>query len=175
MEEDFQQQGLKLETKILRYDRNFVPDRAVCERLKLRPDATVGSLTMLWFVEGRAIAYDRTFLPDFVAEEFEPEELGDRPFLEVLRDLTGIRVASLDWEIEIEPSSSETATALGLTPGVLPVRRSVRSRRCSHPGAGRGTSLRRRQVLCWRTELQVSETTGLANSTSLREQKRSAR
>jgi GntR family transcriptional regulator len=119
MEEDFRQQGIKLETRVLQYEPAFVPPPGIRDRLRLPPDGRVGFLTLLRLVEGRAIAYDRSFLPESVARRFHPEELGDRPLLEVLRDLTGIRVAALDWEIEIVPSSTEEAAALGLTPGVL--------------------------------------------------------
>jgi hypothetical protein len=72
-------------------------------------------------VEGQKIAYDRTYLPSRIAARLDLEALGDRPLIEVVRDLTGIRTTWLIWEIEILPSSAEVATALGITPGVLVV------------------------------------------------------
>jgi DNA-binding GntR family transcriptional regulator len=119
LEEDFRQQGIKLETRVLGYDPAFAPPQAILDRLRVPAGSPVGLLTLLRLVDGRVIAYDRAYLPGPVAVRFHPEELGDRPVLEVLRDLTGVRVASLDWEIEIVPSSADEAAALGLTPGVL--------------------------------------------------------
>jgi GntR family transcriptional regulator len=122
MEEDFRQQGIKLESRVLRYDPAVTPPPATREQLRLPPaDVSVGLLTVLRLIDGRVIAYDRAFLPPPVARRFQPDELGDRTILEVLRDLTGLRVAVLDWEIEIVPSSAEVAAVLGLTPGVLVV------------------------------------------------------
>lgn len=121
IEEDFRQQAIKLETRILRYERSVEPPAHIRERLRLGRRGRVAVLTLLRLVEGRTVASDRAYLPTALVRRFEPEEVGERPLLEVLREQTGIRIGQLDWEIEIVPSSPEAAAALGLTPGVLVV------------------------------------------------------
>lgn len=121
LEEDFRQQGIKLETRVLRYEPAVEPPAHIREWLHLGRRSRVAVLTLLRLVEGQTIACDRAYLPRSMVNDFEPEEVGEHPLLEVLRERTGIRIGRLDWEIEIVPSSREAAAALGLTPGVLVV------------------------------------------------------
>ncbi len=121
LEEDFRQQGIKLETRVLGYQRGVAPPAHVRARLGLDRGSRVAVLTLLRLVGGLTIACDRAYLPEALVRRFQPEELGERPLLEVLCERTGIRIGRLDWEIEIVPSSPAAAAALGLTPGVLVV------------------------------------------------------
>jgi GntR family transcriptional regulator len=121
LEEDFRQQGIKLETRVLAFQRGQRPPARIRTRLGLERRDSVAVLTLLRMVDGRTIACDRAYLPAALGDQVQAEELGERPLLEVLRDRTGIGIGRLDWEIEIVPSSAEAAAALGLTPGVLVV------------------------------------------------------
>jgi GntR family transcriptional regulator len=121
IEEDARQQGIKLETRILRYEPALAPPAHIRERLGLGARGRVAFLALLRLVDGRIIAVDHAHLPARLVAGFQPEEVGERPLLEVLREQTGIRIGRLDWEIEIQPSSPEVAAALGITPGVLVV------------------------------------------------------
>ncbi len=121
IEEDFRQQGIKLETRVLGYERSVEPPAEIRVALRLGPRGRVAVLSLLRLVEGQVIACDRAYLPASLVARFHPEEVAERPLLEVLREQTGVRIGRLDWEIEILPSSPEVAHALGLTPGVLVV------------------------------------------------------
>lgn len=121
IEEDFRQQGIKLETRVLQYARAIEPPAYIRARLKLGRRSRVAALALLRLVGGRTIAYERAYLPTPLVARFHPEEVGEHPLLEVLREQTGIRIGRLDWEIEILPASPEVAGALGITPGVLVV------------------------------------------------------
>jgi GntR family transcriptional regulator len=121
LEEDFRQQGIKLETRVLGFARGQVAPAHIRERLGLHRRSRVAVLSLLRLVDGRTIACDQAYLPMALAARLEPEELATRPLLEALRDRTRVPIGRLDWEIEIVPSSPEAAAALGLTPGVLVV------------------------------------------------------
>jgi GntR family transcriptional regulator len=120
LEEDLRRQGLKLETRVLRYESATEAPDAVRERLGLRRRSRVAVVELLRLVDGQVIAHDRAWVPTPLASRFQPEEVGD-PLLEVLRDRTRAGLGRLDWEIEILPSGPEVARALGITPGVLVV------------------------------------------------------
>jgi GntR family transcriptional regulator len=120
LEEDLRRQGLKLETRVLRYEPATEAPDAVRERLGLRRRSRVAVVELLRLVDGQVIAHDRAWVPTPLAARFQPEEVGD-PLLEVLRDRTRAGLGRLDWEIEILPSGPEVARALGITPGVLVV------------------------------------------------------
>jgi GntR family transcriptional regulator len=120
LEEDLRRQGLKLETRVLRYDPATEPPDHVRERLQLRRRSRVAVVELLRLVAGQVIAHDRAYVPTPLAARFRPEEVGD-PLLEVLRDRARVRLGRLEWEIEILPSGPEVARALGITSGVLVV------------------------------------------------------
>ena len=120
LEEDLRRQGLKLETRVLRYEPAVEAPDEVRERLRLRRRSRVAVVELLRLVDGQVIAHDRAWVPTPLAARFQPEEVGD-PLLEVLRDRARVRLGQLDWEIEILPSVPEVARALGITSGVLVV------------------------------------------------------
>jgi GntR family transcriptional regulator len=120
LEEDLRQQGLKLETRVLRYETNTEPPESVREELQLRRRSRVAVVELLRLVDGQVIAHDRAWVPTALAARFRPEEVGD-PLLEVLRDRARVELGRLAWEIEILPSAPEVARALGVTSGVLVV------------------------------------------------------
>jgi GntR family transcriptional regulator len=120
LEEDLRRQGLKLETRVLRYEPAAEPPDSVRERLQLRRRSRVAVVELLRLVDDQVIAHDRAYVPTPLAARFQPEEVGD-PLLEVLRDRARVRLGRLEWEIEILPSAPEVARALGITSGVLVV------------------------------------------------------
>ena len=120
LEEDLRRQGLKLETRVLRYEPNTEPPEPIRERLQLRRRSRVAVVELLRLVDGQVIAHDRAYVPTPLAARFQPEEVGD-PLLEVLRDRARVQLGRLEWEIEILPSGPEVARALGITSGVLVV------------------------------------------------------
>jgi len=120
LEEDLRRQGLKLETRVLRYAPATEAPDSIRERLQLRRRSRVAVVELLRLVDGQVIAHDRAWVPTPFAARFQPEEVGD-PLLEVLRDRARVRLGRLEWEIEILPSAPEVARALGITSGVLVV------------------------------------------------------
>jgi DNA-binding GntR family transcriptional regulator len=121
LEEDFRRQGLKLETRVLNYERAVEAPGPIRERLRLGRRRQAAVLALVRLVDGRIIAYDRAYIPTSLVGRFQPEEVGEHPLLEVLREHAGIRIGRLDWEIEILPAGPDAASALGITPGVLVV------------------------------------------------------
>lgn len=145
IEEDFRRQGIKLETRVLAYERAVEPPADIRVALRLGPRSRVALLWLLRLVDGQVIACDRAYVPASLVTRFQPEEVAERPLLEVLREQTGVRIGRLDWEIEILPSSPEVARALGLTPGVLV----VASRTTAHADDGSPVS---RSERCYRID-----------------------
>ena len=144
LEEDLRRQGLKLETRVLRYEPNTEPPEPIREQLQLRRRSRVAVVELLRLVDGQVIAHDRAYVPTPLAARFQPEEVGD-PLLEVLRDRARVQLGRLEWEIEILPSGPEVAQALGITSGVLVVASYAAA--YSRPG---GAGLPKRAVLSHR-------------------------
>ncbi|HYM68662.1 MAG TPA: GntR family transcriptional regulator [bacterium] len=145
LEEDFRQQGIPLETRVLRYERAIEPPADIRERLKLGARGQVAVLELLRLVGGRVIACDRAYIPTALVARFQPEKVTETPLLEVLREQTGIRIGRLDWEIEILPAAPDVAGALGMTPGVLV----VASRTTAYADGGSAVS---RSERCYRID-----------------------
>jgi GntR family transcriptional regulator len=118
-EEDLRRQGVKFETRILEYQRRYLPPKPVPERLRLPPGTAVGFLALQRLVDDRIICLDRRYLPPDVAGRFDPQMITDRPVAEILQDLVGQPIASADWTTEIVAAPREVALPLGVTPGVL--------------------------------------------------------
>ncbi len=118
-EEDFKQQGIKIETRIVEYHPKSTPPEFIRERLRLPAGGSVGFLSLMRLVEGRIIAHDRRHFPSAVAVRFDPLLVQDRPVSDVLGELAGLPITGVDWESEIIPSSREVANVLGITPGTL--------------------------------------------------------
>jgi DNA-binding GntR family transcriptional regulator len=74
LEEDLRQQGLKLETRVLRYETNTEPPESVREELQLRRRSRVAVVELLRLVDGQVIAHDRAWVPTALAARFRPEE-----------------------------------------------------------------------------------------------------
>ena len=121
LEEDLRGQGIKLETRLLRYAPAVEPPADVREKLRLRARSRVAVVELLRLVDGQVIAHDLAYVPTAFAARFPPEHAGEHPLLDVLRDRDGVRLDRLDWELEILPSAPAVATALGITPGMLVV------------------------------------------------------
>ena len=121
LEEDLRGQGIKLETRLLRYAPAVEPSADVREKLRLRARSRVAVVELLRLVDGQVIAHDLAYVPTAFAARFPPEHAGEHPLLDVLRDRDGVRLDRLDWELEILPSAPAVATALGITPGMLVV------------------------------------------------------
>jgi GntR family transcriptional regulator len=121
LEEDLRGQGIKLETRLLRYAPAIEPPPHVRETLRLRARSRVAVVELLRLVDGRIIAHDLAYVPSAYAARLQPERVGEHPLLEVLRDRERVRLDRLDWELEILPSAPAVAGALGVTPGMLVV------------------------------------------------------
>lgn len=121
LEEDLRGQGIKLETRLLRYAPAIEPPAHVREKLRLRARSRVAVVELLRLVGGQVIAHDLAYVPTACAARVQPEHVGEYPLLEVLRDRERVRLDRLDWELEILPSTPAVASALGITPGMLVV------------------------------------------------------
>jgi GntR family transcriptional regulator len=120
-EEDLKRQGLKPQSRLLRYQRAVVPPAFVRRGLRLRGGARVGLLTLLRLVDDRVIAYDRRYFAPSIARRFDPVLLTDRPITELVGDIAGSPLTGTESEIEIHAAMGEVAHVLGITPGMLTV------------------------------------------------------
>lgn len=118
MEEDLRGQGLELETRVLRLERSLDAPDFVREALEIEASVPVGRLEMLRLVAGQIISFDSRYYPTAIAKRISPLDVVDRPVSELVQELAGRPFSSVDWEIEIVPSSREVSAALEITPGV---------------------------------------------------------
>jgi GntR family transcriptional regulator len=121
IEQDLREQGIKLETRVLGYQRAAPAPPHVRALLRLPRSGSVGFLALARMVEGRIICDDRRYLAPFVKDRFEPEMVHSQPVSTILRELTGLTITALDWETEITRATPETGAVLGITPGLLVV------------------------------------------------------
>ena len=145
LEEDLRGQGIRLETRVLRYAPAIEPPPDVRLTLRLRRRSRVAAVELLRLVEGQVIAHDVAYVPTAFAARLRPERVGEHPLLDVLRQPSRIRLDRLDWEIEILPSEPEVAAPLGITPGMLV----VASRATAYADDGVPVS---RSVRCYRID-----------------------
>jgi GntR family transcriptional regulator len=120
-EEDLKRQGVKPETRLLRYQRAVVPPAFVRRGLRLPAGSRVGRLSLLRLVEDRVIAYDRRYFPPSIARRFDPALLSDRPITDLVGDIAGSPLTNSESEIEIHTAMRDVAEMLGITPGMLTV------------------------------------------------------
>jgi DNA-binding GntR family transcriptional regulator len=120
LEEDLRDQGIKLETRVLAYERHHEPPTFVVSRLRLQAGDRVGFLSLARLVDDRIICHDRRYFPSDIADRFDPASAQDGVGVsETLVQLTGMALGTIDWECDITPCSREVAEALRVTPGTL--------------------------------------------------------
>ncbi len=118
-EEDLWEQGIVFETRVLGYEAAATPPAAIAERLRLEPGSTVGFLSLARLVEDRIISHDRRHFPPGIAPRFDARLVTGRAVSDVLEDLVGARVTTVDWESEIVSAPREVSAVLGIAPGTL--------------------------------------------------------
>lgn len=119
LEQDLRDQGLKLDTQVLKYERSAVPPPLVRGQLGLREGETVGLLWLLREVDDRVICHDERYLPPALAARFEPELVRQYSVTDILQDLAGLEITAAQWETEITPARSDIGKVLGGTAGTL--------------------------------------------------------
>jgi GntR family transcriptional regulator len=120
-EQDLWEQGIEFETRVLAYEPAAAPSEIIRDRLRLAPGNTVGFLSLARLVEDRIISHDRRHFPPAVAPRFEAQLVTARAVSDVLEDLVGQRVTTVDWESEIVSAPREVSAVLGIAPGGLVV------------------------------------------------------
>jgi GntR family transcriptional regulator len=120
-EEDLKRQGLKLQTRLIRYQRAVVPPKFVQRGLRLPTGAKVGLLRMLRLVDDQVIGYDRRYFPPSIARRFDPAFVTERPITELVGEIAGSSPTYAEVEVEIHSAMGEVAARLGITPGMLTV------------------------------------------------------
>jgi len=120
-EDDLREQGVKFETRVLAWEPCAKPPEPFREFLRLPSRASAGLLSMLRVVDDRVVCHDCRYFPPAVAASFDPVLVHARTVSEIVEEIAGMRVATVDWESEVVPASSEAAAVLGLKPGTLVV------------------------------------------------------
>jgi len=119
IEQDFRDQGLRLETRVLTYEAAMRAAEPVCGHLGLPEGALVGHLVMIRMVEDRIICHDQRYFPPAIAAQFDPDLLASRPLPDILEAAAGKRITASDVETEIVSSPADVAKMLGITPRSL--------------------------------------------------------
>ncbi len=118
-EEDLWDQGIQFETRVLEFERDAVgPDTALA-LLGVTPGNTVGHLSLLRVVDDRIVSHDRRYFSSALAARFDCARLAAQGVSEILAELAGSEITSVDWESEIISSSEDVARVLRITPGTL--------------------------------------------------------
>jgi GntR family transcriptional regulator len=120
-EEDVKRQGLKLQTRLLCYQRAAVPPKFVQRSLRLPAGSKVGLLRLLRLVDDQVIGYDRRYFPPSIARRLDPAFVTDRPITELVGEIAGSSPTRSEVEVEIHTAMGEVAANLGITPGMLTV------------------------------------------------------
>ncbi len=121
IEQDLQEQGLKLETRALQYQPKVKPPEHIRERLRLGKGKPAGLLTLTRLVHDLVICFEQRFFPPGIAERFDPVLIHDCGVIEALQKAAGKPISQYAWEMQIIPARGEVAKALGLIPGVLTI------------------------------------------------------
>jgi DNA-binding GntR family transcriptional regulator len=74
---------------------------------------------LLRVVDGSVVCFGRHYFPSHIAEKFRPAAILDRAVTDVLCEITGMTMGSLEWTTEIIPATREVALPLRITPGLL--------------------------------------------------------
>jgi len=119
IDQDLSEQGIKLETRVLRYTAKVPPPSYVCDSLGLSQKQTTGLLELQRLVDDRIICYDIRYLAPAIARRFRPNTIQHHAFHDIVENLAGVPITYSDWETEIIPASYEIASALNIRPGVL--------------------------------------------------------
>jgi GntR family transcriptional regulator len=119
LEEDVQSQGLKLVTRVLRFELATPPPERIRQQLGVQPGERVGALWLLREVDDRVICHDERYLPPALAARFDPQLVTQSAVTDILQELAGVDITASSWETEITPARPDVAAALGITPGTL--------------------------------------------------------
>jgi GntR family transcriptional regulator len=119
LEQDLQDQGLKVETEVLSFEPAVAPPPGIQARLRLQPGDRAGRLRLVRRVHDMVIGQDDRYLPAALAARFEPELIRTHSVQDVLQDLVDEDIATANWETEITAVGPEMAEALRITPGSL--------------------------------------------------------
>lgn len=117
LEDDFRQQGIAFETRILGFDKNAQPSKEAREHLRLATKERVGALRLVQIVNRRIICIEERYCRASLAKRLDLDEVRSDGIMEILSRLSGMPIETVEFETEILPSSGEIASALGLTRG----------------------------------------------------------
>lgn len=119
IDQDFREQGIKLETRVLAYEPRVTASEPVRERLQLSRRATAGHLMLARLVDDQIICHDRRYLPPSLAARFNPVLLKNNTVSDILQQLARRRIAAAGLEMEISAADPDVARTLGIVPGML--------------------------------------------------------
>ncbi|MCP4377191.1 MAG: GntR family transcriptional regulator [bacterium] len=122
-DQDFNDQGIEVETQILDYQENVVPPEWIRTRLRLKPAVVTSLLSLLRLVDDRIISHDVRYYPPGTSKLLKNHLDKGLEISEFLARLISMRNA-VDWDSEIVSSYSDIAKALGIATGSLVVENS---------------------------------------------------
>jgi GntR family transcriptional regulator len=110
---DLAEVGHRVETRVVAQMSAHPPDKA-CRALAAAASATMLRLDRLRVVEGRAVAFQRTWLPEPLASLVGSTELVEGSLYQTLELVAGIRLASADQLLTAVEAERQIAGLLGL-------------------------------------------------------------
>ncbi len=122
-DQDFNDQGIEVETQILDYQENVVPPEWIRTRLRLKPAVVTSLLSLLRLVDDRIISHDIRYYPSGTSKRLKNHLDKGLEISEFLARLIPMR-NSVDWDSEIVSSYSDIANVLRIATGSLVVENS---------------------------------------------------
>ena len=121
IEQDFRNQGLKLETHALLYQPKTKVPEHIRQRLQLGKGKSAGLLSLTRMVHDRVICFEQRYFPPAIATRFDPTLIDDCGVIDALVKLAGMPITEYAWEMQIIPVRAEVAKALSIVPGNLTI------------------------------------------------------
>ena len=119
MEQDFREQGIKLDTQLVAYEPRVNPPAWIEERLGPAAGDSMGHLVMIRSVNGHPLCHDERYLAPSVAARFDPGLVRTHSLSDLLQELAHGSITVSDVETEIAPAPRDVARPLSIIPGML--------------------------------------------------------
>ncbi|MHB8255534.1 MAG: GntR family transcriptional regulator [Acidiferrobacter sp.] len=110
------QAGHGITSQVLGF-RSLTPDPDMVSRLKLAPDAMVGEIRRVRYVDGAPLSLDVSYFPETIAYQLLEQDLETRDVFVILETELGYRLGHAELEMGAMLADSEIAAALAVVPG----------------------------------------------------------
>ncbi len=118
-EKDMQNQGIAYTTEVHSFDTAVVPPDYIRRQLQVPSGERVGQLSLVRWVDQRAISHELRFYPAKIAKKIDPSLFEKNDTREVLERAIGGKIRESHWHSEIRSPSAAAAEALKVSTRTL--------------------------------------------------------